>query len=73
MVDFSLARESRVKISLCNSFGEQVIVEENSYSKGSQQLRFNTRDLTPGVYLLKIEIITREQTRSEVVKVVLSR
>ncbi len=72
-VSFFLSGESHVKIALYNLVGTPVTtVTEAGYPSGSHQLEMDAARLTPGIYLLKIEITNNGQTRSKTIKLVVS-
>ncbi|MEI7982518.1 MAG: T9SS type A sorting domain-containing protein, partial [Bacteroidota bacterium] len=74
LIDFTLTRESKIKISLFNYAGEQMKqIDEAIYPKGSHQVRLNSPNLTPGLYLLKIQITANDQACSGIMKVVVSK
>lgn len=74
LIGFTLDRESKVSISLYNCLGERM--EQGSeavYGKGNHEIKLNASDLTPGIYLLKFEILSGRKSYSMVVKVMVSR
>ena len=72
-VSFSLPGESHVKVALFNLVGKLVTtVTDAGYPSGSHQLELEAACLTPGIYLLKIEIIHNGQTSSKTIKLVVS-
>lgn len=72
-VSFSLPGESHVKVALYNLVGTHITtVTDAGYSSGSHQLELEAARLTPGIYLLKIEITHNGQTSSKTIKLVVS-
>lgn len=73
-IDFTLIKESKVKIILYDYLGGQVKqVDEAVYKKGANQVKFLAPDLAPGFYLLKIEITSNGQSCSKIMKVAVSK
>lgn len=56
-LDYSLKSVSTVKISIFNTFGQQihVIEEQTGKAAGNHRVRFDAGNLDPGVYYCKIE------------------
>lgn len=61
-LDFSLTKSSSVKVTIYNTFGQQVaVVEDNSkQTAGNHRIRFDASNLEQGVYFLHFE--TEEYT-----------
>ena len=73
VVEFSLEKEGNVHISLLNSAGTFVKDLKNTeLASGNHKVALDASNLKPGIYLLKIEITSNGQYRSDMIKVVVS-
>lgn len=72
-IEFSLPEASAVKLSLYSMIGNLVSnIKEADYPEGDHQVGLNVANLEPGIYLLKIEIISNGQSSSKLIKVLVS-
>lgn len=73
-VDFTLTAESSISIQLSDLFGKKVkTIEEMAYPVGSHQVLIKRDNLSPGIYLLKVNIAAQGKMSSKMVKVVVSK
>ena len=63
-IDFSLPKESKVKIIIYNELGQQVSVAvDGEYSAGRHEINFNGEGLASGVYYYRIDAGTYIETK----------
>ena len=69
-VNFSLTEKSRVKISIENLSGMEIIqLADGDFPRGPNQVRLYASDLSNGIYLLKFEMKNSLRSGSKVIKV----
>ena len=67
-IRFSVERESPVNIRLFNTLGQQVRdIARESFISGSHTLEVQTADLTPGIYLVRMDLQGRSFSRKLIV------
>jgi hypothetical protein len=55
-IEFSIPESGNVKLQVYNSIGEEVATLVNDYKEaGTYQVDFNSKNLTSGIYLYKIQ------------------
>jgi len=70
-INFGLKADSRVRISLFNLTGmEWKNLIDESYPKGTYQVKLHGLGLSKGAYILKFDIINEEKTSSKLIKIV---
>jgi hypothetical protein len=73
VVGFSLAHPGNIHISLLNIIGTTVRdIESSDFSAGNHTVKLKASELKPGIYVLKIENTSNGQTRSDMIKLVVS-
>jgi hypothetical protein len=73
-IEFELLKESRVKLTVYDVTGNLVTtLTEAVYPSGNHQLRLDSGTLTAGIYMLKMEIASKDQIVGKTIKVVVSK
>jgi len=64
-IPFTLARPTRVRISVHNLLGQEVaVLTDRSFPVGAHRVAFHSRALASGVYLVTLETSGKSETRS---------
>jgi hypothetical protein len=72
-VNFALKEDSRVKISIFNPAGMEMMRQEADYLKGTHDIKLYAIDFAKGIYLMKFEIENSEGTSSKLFKLLVTR